>query len=178
MTAGEALTGCLRWLSSHGYRAPELMTPCELEARSVIGDAREALEGAVMDGVGRGAEPCPVDHSTCSRCNRVTADDPQVHVMCDRCYGVATLSGMKPETVRAAADVLLVVLEAEKKVAGVVADPVREFVERVAAGSCWARRGGYPADCAEAFLPKGERHPREWCLRCHAVAVKRGMGWG
>ena len=52
---------------------------------------------------------------------------------------------------------------------------VRELIERVAFGPCWANRNGM-AECKDAFLPKGERLPREFCLRCHAVAVLPALG--
>lgn len=52
---------------------------------------------------------------------------------------------------------------------------VREFIERVASGPCWASGNGR-TECKDAFLPKGERLPREFCLRCHAVAVLPSLG--
>lgn len=44
------------------------------------------------------------------------------------------------------------------------------FLRRVAAGPCWANRGGM-TECKDAFLPKGNRPASEFCLRCHAVDV-------
>ena len=50
------------------------------------------------------------------------------------------------------------------------ADQIEPFLRRVAAGPCWANRGGM-TECKDAFMPKGERAPSEFCLRCHAVAM-------